>query len=56
VATGRYRRIESHLTVLATNDDPTKRLPPAESIGYLYSRMREGALCELRGDVREAIT
>lgn len=56
LADTRYRRIESHLTVFATNDDPTKRLPPSESIGYLYSRMREGKkLCELRGDVREAV-
>lgn len=51
----RYRRRASHLTVFATNDDPKRRLPPEESVGYLLSRMREGKLIELRGDVRELV-
>jgi len=29
-------------------------LPTSDSLGYLFSRMREGALLELRGDVRNA--
>jgi DNA replication protein DnaC len=48
----RYRRRDTHLTLFATNDDPRLSLPPEEAIGYLLSRMREGTLCELRGDVR----
>lgn len=48
----RYRRIGSHLTVFATNDDPTVSLPTSEPVGYLYSRMRQGSLVELRGDMR----
>jgi len=48
----RYRRKDGHLTLFATNDDPTRSLPPEEALGYLYSRMREGKLVELRGDVR----
>ena len=51
----RYRRRHSHLTIFATNDDPRQALPPEEDIGYLFSRMREGVLVELRGDVREAV-
>jgi len=50
----RYRRRDTHLTVFATNDDPRASLPPEEAIGYLLSRIREGTLCELRGDVRAA--
>ncbi|HUW12809.1 MAG TPA: hypothetical protein VM537_23985 [Anaerolineae bacterium] len=50
----RYRRRASHLTLFATNDDPRKALPTSDSLGYLFSRMREGALLELRGDVRNA--
>lgn len=52
LADTRYRRIRSHLTVFATNDDPTASLPTSEPIGYLYSRTRQGQLVELRGDVR----
>lgn len=48
----RYRRIRSHLTVFATNDDPTVSLPTSEPVGYLYSRTRQGQLIELRGDMR----
>jgi len=48
----RYRRRHSHLTLFATNDDPRQSLPPDEALGYLYSRMREGALVHLEGDVR----
>ena len=51
----RYRRRDTHLTLFATNDDPRASLPPEEAIGYLLSRMREGTLCELRGDVRQAV-
>lgn len=51
----RYRRRPSHLTVFATNDDPRTVLSPGDALGYLYSRMREGELCELRGDVRGAV-
>jgi DNA replication protein DnaC len=51
----RYRRLGSHLTIFATNDDPREALPTAESIGHLYSRMRQGRLVELRGDVRPAM-
>lgn len=52
LADTRYRRIGSHLTVFATNDDPTVSLPTSEPVGYLYSRLREGILVELRGDMR----
>ena len=48
----RYRRRHDRLTLFATNDDPNVSLPPEEALGYLYSRMREGKLVELRGDVR----
>lgn len=51
----RYRRRHSHLTLFATNDDPRQARSPEESIGYLFSRMREGVLVELRGDVRLAV-
>lgn len=51
----RYRRKDTHLTLFATNDDPRKELPPAEAIGYLFSRLREGDLLELRGDMRPAV-
>jgi len=51
----RYRLKASHLTIFATNDDPRKALPPEDGIGYLFSRMREGHLCELRGDVRSVV-
>jgi DNA replication protein DnaC len=50
----RYRRRNSHLTLFATNDDPRKNLPPSDDQGHLFSRMREGRLIELRGDVRRA--
>lgn len=55
LADTRYRRRKTHLTLFATNDDPTRSLPPGEALGYLYSRMREGVLVELRGDVRPAV-
>ena len=48
----RYRRRASHLTAFATNEDPRRALPPGEDMGYLFSRMREGRLVELRGDMR----
>jgi DNA replication protein DnaC len=49
----RYRRRASHLTLFATNDDPRQSLPASETFGYLFSRMRQGKVIELRGDVRE---
>lgn len=59
LADTRYRRRRSHLTVFSTNDDPRQSLPTSEALGYLYSRMREGArdggLVELRGDMRPAV-
>ena len=51
----RYRRRTSHLTIFGTNDDPRKGAQPGESIGHLVSRMREGVLVELRGDMRPAV-
>lgn len=51
----RYRRRHSHLTLFATNDDPRQSLPPEEGIGYLYSRMREGVVLRLEGDVRAVV-
>lgn len=50
----RYRRRSSHLTLFATNEDPRQVLPVTEDVGYLYSRMRDGQLVELRGDMRGA--
>jgi DNA replication protein DnaC len=50
----RYRRREEVLTVMATNDDPTVAMGTDEAVGYLFSRMRQGALVELRGDMRTA--
>lgn len=54
LADTRYRRRQSHLTLFATNDDPRLILPTDEDVGYLYSRLRQGALVELRGDMRLA--
>lgn len=48
----RYRMRADHLTLFATNDDPRIALPTSDAVGYLFSRMREGQLCELRGDLR----
>lgn len=50
----RYRCRASHLTLFATNADPQRVLPLEEKMGYLFSRMQEGALIELRGDLRGA--
>lgn len=54
LADTRYRRRSSHLTLFATNDDPRQVLPVTEDVGYLFSRMRDGQLIELRGDMRGA--
>lgn len=54
LADKRYERQHSHLTLFATNDDPNEVLPTTEDVGYLYSRMREGCVVELRGDMRLA--
>lgn len=51
----RYRLRDTHLTLFATNDDPRQPLPVQDDVGYLYSRMREGELLELRGDMRPII-
>jgi predicted ATPase len=51
----RYRRKDTHLTLFTTNENPNQTLPPEEGIGYLFSRMREGKVIELRGDVRAAL-
>ena len=52
----RYRRRHTHLTAFATNGDPNDMLSPDDALGYLYSRMREGGLFELRGDMRPVAT
>lgn len=52
LADTRYRMRHSHLTIFATNANPNAALPTTDAVGYLFSRMREGELCELRGDVR----
>ncbi len=55
LADTRYRMRRSHLTLFATNDNPRAALPTSDAIGYLFSRMREGRLFELRGDLRSAV-
>jgi DNA replication protein DnaC len=55
LADTRYRLKHSHLTLFATNANPKAALPPDDAIGYLFSRMREGQLCELRGDLRSEV-
>ncbi len=55
LADTRYRLRRSHLTLFATNDNPRAALPTSDAIGYLFSRMREGRLFELRGDLRSAV-
>lgn len=52
LADTRYRRRRSHLTLVATNRDVKERLPTSEPLGYLLSRLREGKIVELRGDLR----
>jgi hypothetical protein len=54
LADTRYRRRTTHLTLFATNDDPRRALPTGDALGYLYSRMREGSVIELKGDMRSA--
>lgn len=54
LADTRYRRKTSHLTLFATNDDPRVSLSTENSIGYLFSRMREMSVIRLQGDVRGA--
>jgi len=52
----RYRQKNTHLTLFATNDNPTISLPTSDAVGYLFSRMRESKrLYELRGDLRSAV-
>jgi DNA replication protein DnaC len=55
LADTRYRAKHSRLTLFATNANPKVTLPPDDTIGYLFSRMREGRLCELRGDLRSEV-
>jgi len=52
--TARYEKRGTHLTVFALNDDPTERLTEDTLRGFAYSRMREGNIVELRGDLRES--
>lgn len=56
LADTRYRLRDCAVTCFATNADPRQNLPPDEDVGYLYSRMREGTLLELRGDMRPAVS
>lgn len=42
----RYQRRESHLTLFAMNDDPE------QLASYLFSRMRDGKIIKLEGDMR----
>jgi len=55
LADTRYRRRESHLTLFATNDDPTSPVPVDEALGYLLSRMNQGKVSRMQGDVRPAL-
>ncbi len=55
LADTRYRMRNLGVTAFATNEDPNISLPPSEDVGYLYSRMREGILVELCGDMRPAL-
>ena len=48
----RYRERTRLLTVFSTNENPASDDSPAN---YLYSRMREGKLVELRGDMRPVV-
>lgn len=48
----RYRHKKSQLTIFSTNDDPNNVLATEDDLGYLFSRMREGQVIELRGDFR----
>jgi DNA replication protein DnaC len=50
----RYRRRKSHLTLLATNDNPTEELGTDDNVGYVFSRIRQGCPLELRGNMRQA--
>lgn len=51
----RYRQRDTHLTLFAMNSDPGENLSTEETIGYLYSRIREGKQCVLQGDMREYV-
>lgn len=44
----RYQRRSSHLTLFAMNDDPE------EMASYLFSRMRDGKIVKLEGDMRRS--
>lgn len=52
----RYMRQNTHLTLFATNADPTTPMPVDESLGYLISRMNEhgNTVVKLQGDMRPA--
>jgi len=52
----RYRKKATHLTAFATNEDPTVNLTVDDPVGYLFSRMREGAMYLLEGDLRQAMS
>jgi DNA replication protein DnaC len=53
----RHRRMGSHVTCFALNDDPGTMLAPGteDNIGYLYSRMRSAPMVLLEHDVRPAL-
>jgi len=52
----RYRKKATHLTLFATNENPTVGLETDDPVGYLFSRMREGAMYLLEGDLRQAMS
>jgi hypothetical protein len=49
----RYRHRKSQLTMFSTNDNPNNPVATEDDLGYLFSRMREGQVIELRGDFRK---
>lgn len=52
----RYRKRDTHMTILTTNENPNQRYEDEDrGLGYLFSRMMEGELVELGGDVRPLV-
>jgi DNA replication protein DnaC len=52
LADQRYRLRGTHITVFATNENPTEDWSTNEAIGYLFSRMNDGDIVHLEGDLR----
>jgi DNA replication protein DnaC len=52
LADQRYRLRGTHITLFATNENPTEDWSTAEAIGYLFSRMNDGDIVRLEGDLR----